>query len=140
MQPKLHALASSLVALALFAGCGDSEKTSSIVEAASKKASEAGYDLSKLTPEAAKAELSKLVNDAVTKLGSIKDAATAENVSKELKPLIDKLGSLKTALGEKLDLDTLKKAFTDLLAKFKDDPRVQSALKPLLEKVESLTK
>jgi hypothetical protein len=133
--------ASSLVVLTYLAGCGESgEKAAGIVEAASKQASAAGYDLSKLTPEAAKSEVTKLVNNALAKLGSVRDAATAENISKELAPLLDQLGELKTVIGDELDLSSLQKTVTDLIAKFKEDPRVQSALQPLLDKISNLTK
>lgn len=140
MKARKLARAVSLSTLAMLAGCStDGDKTTGMADAATKQAAEAGYDASKLTPEAAKAEATKIVNQAAAKLGSIKDAVSAESVSKELQPLLDKLGPLKAAAG-KLDLSSLQKTVTDLIAKFKDDPKIQAALKPLLDKITNLMK
>jgi hypothetical protein len=132
---------SFVLGLALAAGCGEAgEKGAGMVEAASKKASETYDDLSKLTPEAAKEKVTSLVDQATTKLSTIKDAASAENVQKEISPLLDQLSQLKTSLGSNLDLSSLEKAVKDVIAKFTSDPGVAKALQPLLDKIQGLMK
>lgn len=116
------------------------EKGAGVVEAASKSASDAYGEISKLTPEAAKEKVSSLANQAASKLASIKDSATAEKVKQEIEPMLDQLSQLKTTLAGKLDLSSLEKAVKDVMAKFTSDPGVMKALQPLLDKVQGLMK
>ena len=134
-------LVSLVLALSLAVACRKAEdKSPGYVEAASKKASDAYDDLSKLTPEAAKQKVDSLVSQATSKLSSIKDSATAEKVKAEISPMLDQLAQLKTTLASKLDLSSLEKAVKDVMAKFTSDPGVTKALQPLLDKVQALMK
>jgi hypothetical protein len=134
---RLSVLLPLALGVSLGVACGKAEeKGAGIVEAASKKYSEASEELSKLTPEAAKQKVTTLVNEAVAAVSSVKDAASAERVKNELEPLLDKLSQLKTAVAAKLDLGALEKALQDAITK--GDAAVRSALTPLLDKVRGL--
>ena len=133
---KQFMFASAVLISPFVAGCGKSDEVSAATKSAASK-----MDVSKLTPEAMKAEGSKLINEITAKLGSIKDLPSAESVKKQLEPMISSLATLKEKLGVgSLDFSSLKSAISDVTAKFGSDTKIMEVLKPVLDKLQGLLK
>jgi 2-oxoglutarate dehydrogenase complex dehydrogenase (E1) component-like enzyme len=141
----------SLCALALslsLVACGEAgSKTADVVQAATRGAAEIGQqlaekaaELAKMAPEEAKAKLQGLLDGAARELKELKDSETAQRIVAEFEQAFDKLVELAKKLGEKLDLAGLKNAVVELVERFKNDPRVTSALESLKSKLDSLTR
>ena len=144
MRP--HRLSTALLLLSLVA-CGDGSKTADVVQAAAKGAAEVGQQLgemaarvAEMAPEEAKTKLRELVDAAGRELREIRDSETARKVAAELQHLLDKLVELAKKLGEKLDLASLQTSAAEMAERFKNDPRVQNAIKGLRDKLDELTR
>jgi sugar-specific transcriptional regulator TrmB len=128
------------------AACGESgSKTADVVQAATRSAAEVGRELgemaarlAEMAPEEAKTRLRELVDAAARELEAVKDSETAQKIAAELQRLLDQLVALAKKLGEKLDLAAIQQSATELAERFKNDPRVQGALRNLREKLDSL--
>lgn len=137
----------STVLLAL-AGCGQSgQTTANVVQAAAKGAAEIGQQLAEkaaalahMTPEEAKAKLQELVDAAATELQEVKDSETAQQIAAEVQKVLVQLEELGMKLSQKLNLASLQQSLEELIERFKNDPRVVSALKSLQEKLNSLSR
>ena len=133
--------------LFLLTGCGESGKhTADVVQAATKGVSEAGQQLAQqaarladLTPEVAKAKMQELVDDAAAGLRAVKDSETAQELAADVERVLDQLVELGKKLGAKLDLASVQQSVTELIERFKNDPRVVKALESVKEKLKSLT-
>lgn len=129
-------LASVLLALA---GCGESgAKTASVVQAATRGAAEAGQQLAEkaaelagLTPEEARGKLQELLDVAAQELRAVRDSETAQRVVAEIQRVLEQLGVFAARVSQKLNVAGLQVTIEDLIQKFRDDPRVTSALKGL---------
>jgi nitrate/nitrite-specific signal transduction histidine kinase len=95
-------------------------------------------ELSQTAPEEARARAQELFDDAATELQEVKDSETAQRIATELEAFVDKLGELRTTIASKLNVAKLQQSVEDLIQRFKDDPRVASALKSLQEKLSTL--
>jgi hypothetical protein len=144
MKPSPR-LSAALLLLSL-AACGDGSKTADVVQAATRGAAEVGQhlaekvaQLAQMTPEEAKTKLRELVDAASRELKEIRDSETAQRVVAELQRLLDKLVELARKLGEKLDLASLHQSASEMAERFKNDPRVQNAVKALRDKLDELT-
>jgi hypothetical protein len=127
--------------------CGDGSKTADVVQAATRGAAEIGQQLAEKTaqlaqmaPEEAKTKLRELVDATVRGLKEIRDSETAQRIVAELQQLLDQLVALAKKLGEKLDLAALQQSASEMAERFKNDPRVQNALKGLRDKLDELTR
>lgn len=128
-------------------GCDDGSKTAQVVQAATKGAAEVGQQLAEkasalagMTPEEAKGKLQELLDTAARELGEIRDSEAARRLAAEVQRILEQLGDLATRLGEKLDLAGLRTSIQELVQRFKDDPRVVSALESLRAKIDTLTR
>jgi F0F1-type ATP synthase membrane subunit b/b' len=129
------------------AGCGDGSRTADVVEAATRGAAEMGQQLAEkaaqladMTPAEAKAKLQGVLDAAARELKEIKDSETAQIVIAHIEQAFDTLVELAKKLGEKLDLAGMKASVTEMVERFKADPRVQHAVESLKTKVDTLTK
>ena len=145
MRPS-SCLPAALLLLPL-AACGDGSKTAEVVQAATRGAAEVGQQLAEkaaqlaqMAPEEAKTKLRELVDAAGRELQAIKDSETAQRLVAELQHLLDKLVELAKKLGEKLDLASLQTSAAEMAERFKNDPRVQNAIKGLRDKLDELTR
>ena len=145
MRPSFRL--STVVLLLTLAACGDGSKTADVVQAAAKGAAEIGQQLAEqaaqlaqMAPEEAKTKLRELVEAAGRELQAIKDSETAQRLVAELQHLLDKLVELAKKLGEKLDLASLQSSAAEMAERFKNDPRVQTAIKGLRDKLDELTR
>lgn len=141
---KLTSFAVAFLPLVLVASCGESgDKAKAVVQAATKAAAEGGQqlaakaaELARLAPEEAGAKLREFVDLAARELDEIKDSETAKAVAAEVESALAKLAELKTSL--KINLASLQVKVDELIEKFKNDPRVVSALKALQEQMNKL--
>lgn len=130
-----------LAALALSA-CGEAAgKEASVVQAASKDALDKihqaleSLDLSELTPEAAKEKVQQLLDRAGAALAEAKDSEMVQQAIAALEALLDRLSQLRQTAATKIDVQRLQTGVQEQIQRFHDDPRVQSALKTLQEKL-----
>ncbi len=141
---KCPSVAAALVALGL-AACGESgEKAVGAVQAATKAAGETLLELAEridpeqLTPEAARQQAQELVNRAAQELDRVRDSAAVERLGQELEAVLDKCAELWRSLAVELDLSALQAKLSELVERFRDDPRVQRVLQNLQDKLQSL--
>jgi hypothetical protein len=128
--------------VALATACGESaEKSVNVVQAASKSAVETiqhaveSLDLSQMTPDAAKAKVQQLLDRAGAALAEAKDSEMVQQAIAVLDALLDRLAQLRQSAATKIDVHGLQTSVQEQIQRFRDDPRVQTALKTLQEKV-----
>ena len=141
-----RSLASLLLALVI-SSCGDSsQSTADVVQAASKAAADSiqhaieSLDLSQMTPEAAKAKVQELLDRAGQALAEAKDSEMVQQAIAVLEALLDRLKQLGHSLAANEDVQRLQAGVQEQIQRFRDDPRVQGALKTLQEKLSQLTR
>jgi hypothetical protein len=143
---RLDSRLSAALALLSLAACGDGSKTADVVQAATRGAAELGQQLAETTaqlaqmaPEEARTKLRELLDATGRTLREIRDSETAQKVLAELERLLDQLVALARKLGEKIDLASLQQSASEMAERFQNDPRVQTALKGLRDKLDELT-
>lgn len=145
MKPQTCAL---VVSVLLLGGCGDAgDKAAGIVQAAGKAAGESMQELgakiaelSQTAPEEARRQTQALLDEAARELQEVRDSETARRIAEELDAFIAKLGELRQSLATKVNVAKVQQAVEDLIQRFKDDPRVTSALKSLQERLSSIAR
>jgi hypothetical protein len=144
---RLDSRLPALLLLLSLAACGDGSKTADVVQAATRGAAELGQQLAEKTaqlaemaPEEARTKLRELLEATGRTLREIRDSETAQKVLAELERLLDQLVALARKLGERIDLASLQQSASEMAERFKSDPRVQSALKGLRNKLDELTR
>ena len=140
-----RSLASLFLVLSISA-CGDSsQSTADVVQAASKSAAASiqhaieSLDLAHMTPEAAKAKVQELLDRAGQALAEAKDSEMVQQAIAVLEALLDRLKELGHNLAANEDVQRLQAGVQEQIQRFRDDPRVQGALKTLQEKLSHLT-
>jgi outer membrane murein-binding lipoprotein Lpp len=144
----LRSTAVLLGSLLVLCGCGESgERAAGVVQAAGKAAGESMQELgakiaqlSQTAPEEARARAQELFDDAARELQEVEDSETARRIAEELEAFVDKLGELRTTIASKVNVAKLQQSVEDLIQRFKDDPRVASALKSLQEKLSAISR
>jgi hypothetical protein len=148
LLPKLlPTLLPILLALPL-TGCGEAgEKTSRVVEAASRKALEAGQllaektaELAEMAPEEAKRRFQEVVDLVSSELEDVRDSETAHLVAEQALIALAKLVELKNMLAARLDLAGLRTTVEEMAERFKNDPRVREVLESVREKLDTLAR
>lgn len=144
-----HLLSASVPAVlstVLLAGCGPSgEKTANVVQAATRAASEAGQQIGQLAaelaqaaPEQVKVKAQEFVDLAKREFEAAKDSETVQRVAEQVRLALEKLAQLRSSLTAKLDLAGLQTTVEGQIERFKNDPRVVSALKAVQEQLAKL--
>lgn len=96
-------------------------------------------DLSKMTPDAIKEKGGEMISGLADKLKNVTDVAGATELAKNWMPKLDDLSKMKDKLGAALpNMDALKGAVDALKTKFAGNEGIMNALKPLLEKIQSM--
>jgi polyhydroxyalkanoate synthesis regulator phasin len=145
MKKLLTGVVGSLV---LLTACGESgAKVAGVVQAAGKSLGESmqslGADISELAataPEEARARTQALLDEAAAQMKEVEDSETVQRISEELGAFVDKLGTLRQSIATKVNVAQLQQTVEDLIQRFKDDPRVASALKSLQEKLSAFSR
>jgi len=132
-----------LLFVSLFAatltGCGDSDVNAKNLLASAKEQVK-DMDFSSLSMDDMKGKVSELSSGLVSKLQGVETSADATEVTKEVAPALDQLGKLKGLLGDNMPkLDSLDDLVEKLTTKFKGSEGILETLKPVLEKLRSLT-
>ena len=133
----------ALSGLVLLSSCSKEEVEAKMNQAASAASDSLGdlkdMDFSSLSPEVLKEKAQSVAETLKAKLSEVKDEASAVDISKTAEPLVSALDKMKTALGDKMpDLESLSGIVDSLKAKFSDNEGIMNALRPLIEKLQSL--
>jgi hypothetical protein len=130
----------ALLCIGLAGACSEQQAKEQAQTAKDAAATAASHvDLTKLSPEKLKETASSLVADLSAKLQAIKDEAGAKDLVKQFQPVVDQLVSLKSTMAANMpDMASLKKAVSDVTAKFANDPKIMQALQPLIDKLKTL--
>jgi len=125
-------------------GC-DQARTNEVVQAAARKAAEAGEaltakaeELTGMSREEARAKVQELLDVAADELREVRDSETAQRLVAEVQEVLQTLGVFAQRVAQKLNLAALEETLDELLTRFKNDPRVVETLESLREKLDAL--
>jgi ABC-type transporter Mla subunit MlaD len=140
MNTRFPIVLSAALGLVFVTSCGGSDEVSASDLEKGMQKDLSSLDVSTMSADEINKDVGGAISDAVKELAKVKDKASADEVVKKLSPILDQLTGFKTTLGDKMpDLSSLKTAAEALKTKFMADQSVQAALKPLLEKLKTLT-